>query len=251
MTQSHYFKTDHALDHEIKIIEYTINRRDFKFHTDRGVFSRNKVDYGTNVMLKTVLKELTDNCSGFSDNNEFDKSRQSMTESLKDVQMKKCLDLGCGYGVVSIVLNTFFLRQKWYAVDINPRAVELTKRNSEKHGLDITVIESDGIPESISASNESDKTSKLLPGTNISDKKREFDLILLNPPIRTGKDVCYRLFAEVAAAINYDGVFYTVMQKKQGAVSALKYLQELFSDVTVVDKSGGYHTIRCRIPDPD
>ncbi|NLJ71271.1 MAG: methyltransferase [Clostridiaceae bacterium] len=228
MAQSHYFKSDQTLDHEIKTIEYMIAQHHFELITDRGVFSRNKVDYGTNVMLKIVLKELKEyysNSSGYSLNNKQAKSQINMPESMNGVETIKCLDLGCGYGVVSIVLNTFFPEQKWYAVDINPRAAELTKRNSKKHSLDITVLESDGIPKSMDLS---------------------FDLVLLNPPIRTGKDVYYRLFAEVAATMEEHGVFYTVIQKKQGAVSAFKYLQELFSDVVVIDKSGGYHTIRCR-----
>ncbi|HHU52680.1 MAG TPA: methyltransferase [Clostridiaceae bacterium] len=240
MTQSHYFNPDQNLDNEIKIIDYTIDRRNFSFITDRGVFSRNKVDYGTNVMLKTVLRESRDNDSDISGLNNYvkhDKVQETFTEQIEDKAMK-CLDLGCGYGAVSIVLNTIFPEQKWYATDINPRAVELTKRNSKKFGLDITAIESDGIPESLTSSNGSGKRIK-------------FDLVILNPPIRTGKDVYYRLFAEVAEVINDNGIFYTVIQKKQGAVSALKYLQSLFSDVIVADKSGGYHTIRCRTPIPD
>lgn len=253
MTQSHYFKSDQTLDHDIKTIEYTIAQHDFNFITDRGVFSRNKVDYGTNVMLKTVLEELKENCtdaSGYSYKIQRDGSKENLPESVNGIETMKCLDLGCGYGVVSIVLNTFFPEHKWYAVDINPRAVALTKRNSKKHGLDITVVESDGIPGLATASNELDKISKSTSEAIESDNKRKFDLILLNPPIRTGKDSCYRLFAEVGAAMKVNGVFYTVIQKKQGAVSAFKYLQKLFSDVVVIDKSGGYHTISCRTPNP-
>lgn len=137
MTQSHYFKPGQALDHEIKTIEYKIAQHNFEFITDRGVFSRNKVDYGTNVMLKTVIKELRENSfdfSGFYDSSyiaEQDESQIIMLESINGTRIQKCLDLGCGYGVVSIVLNTFFPGQKWYAADVNPRAVELTKRNSK------------------------------------------------------------------------------------------------------------------------
>ncbi|MDI9490364.1 MAG: class I SAM-dependent methyltransferase [Clostridiaceae bacterium] len=201
MAQSHYFKPSQDLEHQVRKIKYTIAQQDFEFYTDRGVFSRNKVDYGTDVMLKAVIKELK-NYEGDVDN---------------------CLDLGCGYGVVSIVLNRLFPDQRWHAVDINPRAIELVKRNARKYKLNIMATEFDGVP----------------------DLGINYDLALLNPPIRTGKNVYYRMFREVADNLVERGVFYTVIQKKQGSASAFKYLQELFLNVSIIDKSGGYHTIRC------
>ena len=169
MTQTHYFKPNQALDHEIKTIEYTIAQHNFQFITDRGVFSRNKVDYGTNIMLKTVITELKKSRFDFSYVAAQDESQNNMIESINGIKIQKCLDLGCGYGVVSIVLNTLFPEQRWYAVDINPRAVELTKRNSKKHGLNITVIESDGIPKSIISSSEIYKVSEFKMRTIESD----------------------------------------------------------------------------------
>lgn len=234
MTQSHYFKPGQDLDHELKTIEYTIAERDFEFITDRGVFSRDKVDYGTNVMLKAVLKDLK-----ISSSTEFE-----LKEKFDNVEKINCLDLGCGYGVVSIVLNSLFPKQKWLAVDVNPRAVKLVKQNiklntnqniqgnSIKNSLDITAIESDGIP-------GIDKLKEC------GFEDCEFNLALLNPPIRTGKEVYYRLFEEVALNLASNGIFYTVIQKKQGSASAIKYLQTLFADVSIIDKSGGYHTIKC------
>ena len=204
MKQSHYFNPGQDLDHELNTITYTINQHCFEFTTDRGVFSRNRVDYGTNVMLNAVFDEML----------------------ISDLNLGNCLDLGCGYGVVSIVLSTLFPEQKWLAVDINPRAVELTKLNATKYDLPIEVLLSDGI----------------------IDKSTNFDLILTNPPIRSGKKNYYRLFKEVSEVLSENGIFYTVIQKKQGSASAVKFLRELFADVVIIDKTGGYHTIRCRQP---
>lgn len=202
MVQSHYFKDDDSLQHAYKNIEYQFANHTFVFSTDRGVFSRDRVDFGSNVMLNAVAKDLVE----------------------LDANPERCLDFGCGYGVVSIVLNTLYQEQKWTALDINSRAVELAKYNSIKHNLKIDVIENDGIPQGF----------------------QDFDLILLNPPIRIGKTKYYRMFEQAARALSSRGLFYIVIQKKQGALSAFKFLTSIFRDVETIDRSGGYHTIRCR-----
>lgn len=204
MQNSHYFKSDPQLDHAIQLLDYELQGRSFAFKTDRGVFSRERVDHGTDLMLKAVLADLS-----------------SLQEGTFP---SKCLDLGCGYGVVSICLNSFWPDQIWQGFDVNPRALDLAKDNANRSGLDIAYFLSDGIAE--------------ICGT--------FELILLNPPIRAGKEVCYRLFSEAAGHLSQEGYFYLVIQNKQGARSAFKFLQSLFLDVEVIDKSSGYHTIRCR-----
>ena len=64
-----------------------------------------------------------------------------LVESLDVVPREKVLEVGCGSGVVSIhcAKNGCYVT----AVDVNPRAVELTRRNAEANGTDIRVLESD------------------------------------------------------------------------------------------------------------
>lgn len=64
-----------------------------------------------------------------------------LIESLDVVPREKVLEVGCGSGVVSIhcAKNGCYVT----AVDVNPRAVELTRRNAEANGTDIRVLESD------------------------------------------------------------------------------------------------------------
>lgn len=204
MKNGHYFKSDPQLDHAIQLLDYELQGRSFAFITDRGVFSRDRVDHGTDLMLRAAFSDLSV-LSGDSFPN-------------------KCLDLGCGYGVVSICLNSFWPDQIWQGFDVNQRALDLAKDNAKRSGLDITYLLSDGIAETCG----------------------KFDLILLNPPIRAGKEVCYRLFSEAAGHLSPKGYFYLVIQNKQGARSAFKFLQGLFPAVEVIDKSSGYHTMRCR-----
>lgn len=209
MTQSHYFNPDPNLRHQIRIINYSIEEHDFNFETDNGVFSKEQVDYGTHVLLKAILKD------------------QDFLANMPEIE---ALDFGCGYGVVSIVLQKLFLgnnvfeKQNWTGIDINSRAIDLARNNAKRSGVSVVYEEADGIP---------------------NDYKL-FDLIVLNPPIRTGKSIYYKMFQQAAIHLNKEGVFYIVIQKKQGAKSAKTYLETLFDHVRVIDKTGGYHTIRCQ-----
>lgn len=64
-----------------------------------------------------------------------------LIESLDVIPREKVLEVGCGSGVVSIhcAKNGCYVT----AVDVNPRAVELARRNSVANGTDIRVLESD------------------------------------------------------------------------------------------------------------
>ena len=75
-----------------------------------------------------------------------------------------------------------------------------------------------------------------------------FDWILQNPPIRAGKAVMYRLFAQAAAHLKPGGQLWLVMRKQQGAASAMTYLATLFGAVDCTAKKGGYWVRRCQTP---
>lgn len=64
-----------------------------------------------------------------------------LIESLDVIPREKVLEVGCGSGVVSIhcAKNGCYVT----AVDVNPRAVELARRNSVANETDIRVLESD------------------------------------------------------------------------------------------------------------
>ena len=72
-----------------------------------------------------------------------------------------------------------------------------------------------------------------------------FDLIVTNPPIRAGKETVHRFFQEASERLNPAGSLFAVIRKQQGAPSALKRLQELFGEVSIVSRSAGYWVIKC------
>ncbi|MFV9511670.1 class I SAM-dependent methyltransferase [Tepidibacillus sp. LV47] len=152
-----------------------------------------------------------------------------LIETVKYPKQAKILDLGCGYGAVGIVSASVIEKGLVQMVDINERAIELAKYNVEHNlkningNIMIEVYQSNGFH-----------------NVNVND----FDLILLNPPIRAGKSIVYQLFEDSLLHLKEGGELWIVIQKKQGAPSAIKKLESLFSEVEEVERSKGYSIVR-------
>lgn len=50
-----YFENDKNLKSQLKKINYSIFNKNFTFYTDNGVFAKNGVDYGSKLLLETVV----------------------------------------------------------------------------------------------------------------------------------------------------------------------------------------------------
>ena len=194
---NHYFSEKPEIKSEKKRIKYTIQNKKFEFITDNGVFSKSKVDFGTDLML-----------------NEFLKKNRGL-----EVEKIKILDIGCGYGVVSVILKSFYPEISITLSDVNERALELSEENLKKYGInDYHIIKSDAFEK-------------------ITEK---FDTILSNPPIRAGKDIIFKIYSEAYEHLNENGEFYCVIQTKHGAKSTQKKLVEIFGNCDTVTIDGGY-----------
>lgn len=186
----HYF-TNNKLSSNISKISSIINEKTYSFFVDKGVFSNTKIDYGTKLLLETI-----NNVNG-------------------DV-----LDLGCGYGVIGIFIKINY-QCNLDMVDINKRAIHLTKMNIKEYKLsDISVFESDAY-------------------SNISKK---YDLIITNPPIRAGKEKVLEILVGAKKHLKENGKLYFVMRKDQGAKSTIEYLKEYYK-ITILEKSKGFFVI--------
>ena len=203
---NHYFSEKQKVKSDRKIIKYEIENKKFEFVTDNGVFSKTKVDFGTDVMLKVFLRENVNR-----KNQKFD-----------------VLDIGCGYGVVSVVMKAFFQKIKTVSSDVNERALELTRENLLKNG--VTKDE-----------NNNFKARKSFAFDNISEK---FDVILSNPPIRAGKQTIFQIYEQSFEHLNKNGEFYCVIQTKHGAKSTQKKLEEVFGNCETLEINAGYRIFR-------
>jgi len=135
------------------------------------------------------------------------------------------LDLGCGYGAIGIAIAKSVPGVKVVMVDVNERAVALARENARVNQVEdrVEIRISDGF-------------------AGMDGQK--FDHILFNPPIRAGKSVIYRLFAEAKHALRPKGSLWIVIRKQQGAASALKELESLYAVVERVEQKKGYWILR-------
>lgn len=99
----HYFTNNENLKSELREINYTYKKEDFKFISDNGVFSKDKIDFGSRLLVETYLEKNEKN-------------------------NLNVLDVGCGYGFIGIVLSKV-LSSKVDMIDINTRAIHLTEKN--------------------------------------------------------------------------------------------------------------------------
>lgn len=182
-----------------KIIEFDTYFLDnkFTFKSDNGVFSKEKLDFGTRLLLENL--------------------------PLKDMR-GDILDLGCGYGVVSIILSRF-IDAKFDAVDVNKRALHLFEMNIKLNkSTNINYFESNCY-DSI-------------------DKDKLYDYIITNPPIRAGKEIVYKMLRGAKEHLKKDGYLYFVMRKDHGAKTAIKDISDIYN-TEVVCKEKGFFIIRC------
>ena len=203
---SHYFSEKQEVKSDRKIIKYEIENKNFEFVTDNGVFSKTKVDFGTDVMLKVFLRENMN-----KKNQKFD-----------------VLDIGCGYGVVTVIVKAFFENVKTVSSDVNERALELTTENLLKN-------------EVVKDENNDFEVRKSFVFDNISEK---FDVILSNPPIRAGKQTIFQIYEKSFEHLNENGEFYCVIQTKHGAKSTQKKLEEVFGNCETLEINAGYRIFR-------
>lgn len=186
----HYYTLNPKSPHDIQHIEYTLRGLNMQFYTDSGVFSRERVDFGSHCLLKAL---------------------PSFSGSI--------LDLGCGYGAIGITLAALNPDSAVLMTDVNERAVELTRRNILFNSV---------------------KNANAQISDGFSSVQGCFEAIVCNPPIRAGKEVIYSWFEHSIDFLTPGGAIYLVIQKKQGAPSAVKKLESVYGSCDILEKEGGY-----------
>ncbi len=136
------------------------------------------------------------------------------------------LDVGCGYGPIGLSIAKANPERCIHMMDINTRAISLAEKNAKLNGIqNVRIFESDGL----AAAGEIQAAA-----------------ILTNPPIRAGKETIFRFYDESYEKLVERGELWVVIQKKQGAPSTVSHLEEMFSEVEVVEKKKGYWIIKAK-----
>lgn len=168
------------------------------------------------------MKFVTD--AGVFSKTGVDYGSRVLVETMELQEGDRVLDVGCGYGPIGLTAARLVGSGHVTMIDINERAVELARENTRLNGIsNVTILQSDLF--------EAVKTER-------------FQVILTNPPIRAGKAVVHRIFEEGYQLLQEGGSMWVVIQKKQGAPSAMDKLEAIFGEVEVVTKDKGYWILR-------
>jgi 16S rRNA (guanine1207-N2)-methyltransferase len=200
MSSEHYFSETPATEYKPKLISAVLNGREFRLETAGGVFSPDHIDQGTSVLLEHLAQAPVGG---------------------------NLLDVGCGWGPIAISLALAAPRATVWAIDVNERSLELTRRNAEIAGVaNLRVCRPEEVPNDI-----------------------EFSGIWSNPPIRVGKEALHEILRTWLPRLAANAESYLVVQKNLGADSLHRWLEatlpEGFSTIRV-DTAKSFRVLRVK-----
>ena len=177
MGSDHYFSSQPSGPEVRRPLRVFLDGRERTLVTSGGIFSPDAIDKGTAVLLDEV-------------------PAPSPTGNL--------LDIGCGWGPVTLTLALKSPGARVYAVDVNERSLALTRDNAAALGLDNVSV---SLPEDV-------------------DPDLRFNTIWSNPPIRIGKDELHALLLLWLPRLAPEGTAWLVVQKNLGADSLQKWIAD-------------------------
>lgn len=196
----HYFTAAPASADERRRVAVHLAGHDVEVEVAPGIFSPGGLDKGTAVLLD---------------------------EAPDPPATGTFLDLGCGWGPLALTLAMRSPGATVWALDVNERALDLTRRNATALGLG-------GV--------------RATPAAGIPDDVR-FDLIWSNPPIRVGKAVLHALLRTWLPRLSPGGVAYLVVQRNLGSDSLQRWVEaDLGMPCTRLTSSKGFRVLEVRSP---
>jgi len=192
--KTHYFEAQPAVPSHPRTVRLRVPGLDLELQADRGVFGSRGVDLGTMTLLR---------------------------EAPPPPAQGELLDLGCGYGPIAIVLARRAPEARVWAVDVNERALELTRSNAvAAQAPNVAVAKPAEVPADV-----------------------RFDAIYSNPPVRVGKLLLHEILLQSLPRLKPAGVAYLVVQRNLGSDSLAKWLAEQGFGVTRLKSKKGYRIL--------
>ena len=194
MANHYYTKNPESISQQ-KHWTYRLKGNTLSFTSDNGVFSKNTVDFGSELLVES-----------------YDIPEQFQKASL--------LDIGCGYGTMGLAYGKAYPELSIEMIDVNERALVLAQENAKKNGIHNVDIHESNLYDSV--------------------KKSQYEIIISNPPIRAGKIVVHTILEKAYDYLAENGQLVIVIQKKQGAPSAQKKMEEVFRNCERIQWDKGY-----------
>lgn len=185
----------------------------------------NKSDYFTfDYSYKGKLYKFTSCDDVFSKNGIDDGSRVLVDTILKnaDSYAGKILDICCGYGAISVLLDGR-INATFDLCDISPLAIDLCK---------------------INVKNNCKKCENIFVSDMWQNVDKTYDVIVSNPPIKTGKKVLMEFLDGLNNHLKDGGKVVIVIKKNLGADSTKKYLTNIFNNCEVLERNKGYYILQ-------
>jgi len=195
----HYFTASPAVEAEERAHRFSIRGVEHAVVTASGVFSADRLDKGTQVLFDHVPDPP---------------------------KTGTFLDLGCGWGPITLALAGAAPGATVLATDVNERSLALTARNAAAAGLDNV---------------RTSPAEELL--TELRESSRTVDLIWSNPPVRIGKEALHSLLLTWLALLSDKGEAWFVVQKNLGADSLMAWLNSQSWSATRAASSKGFRIL--------
>jgi 16S rRNA (guanine1207-N2)-methyltransferase len=120
MASEHYFSSTPDSELKLRQIHATLAGQMYEVTTSNGIFSPERVDVGTQVLLANTPPAPPGG---------------------------NLLDLGCGWGPIALTLALESPRATVWAVDVNERALDLVRRNASSLGLtNVNAVKPEDVP---------------------------------------------------------------------------------------------------------
>lgn len=119
---SHYYDENPEVESDESLFTYSYDNHNLELISDAGVFSKGKIDFGSDLLVKTFLKTYPPGPT------------------------KNIIDVGCGYGPIGLMIAKVSPHHEVMMVDINQRALSLSRKNKKKNRIEnVEIKESDGL----------------------------------------------------------------------------------------------------------